>query len=114
MIPQKYRFHGHGSLRYLYRRGQTIRTRTLTVRYVHNARRTENRYSVIVARKILKKAVQRNRLRRRIYEIIRRRMPAIRPGYDITVTVFSPDLLTAPHDELESQVITALERAKLV
>lgn len=114
MIAQKYRFHGHGSLRYLYRHADVIRTRTLTVRYIQNPRRKLPRFTVVVAKKVLKKAVDRNRIRRRVYEVIRELHPEIKGSFDIAVTVFSAELLDVSHDELKRQVIQTFERAEVV
>lgn len=114
MIAQKYRFHGHGSLRYLYRRAEVIRTRTLTVRYIHNPRRKLPRFTVIVAKKVLKKAVDRNRMRRRVYEVIRELQPSVLGSFDIAVTVFSAELLDVSYDELKRQIVQVFERAGVV
>lgn len=111
MIAQKFRFHGHGSLRYLYRHADAIRTRTLTVRYIRNPRRKLPRFTVVVAKKVLKKAVDRNRIRRRVYEIIRELQPQLATSYDIAVTVFSAELLEASHDELKGQIIQSFVKA---
>ena len=114
MIAQKYRFHGHGSLRYLYNHGQNVRTRTLTLRYIKNARRSEPRITVIVAKKVLKKAVMRNRIRRRLYELIRELLPQLPQDHDIAITVFSAELLLMTHEELKDQLLQILERAELL
>lgn len=114
MLAQKFRFHGHGSLRYLYKHGESIRTRTLTLRYIHNPRRKTPRFSVIVAKKVLKSAVKRNRMRRRIYEILRELEPRVKRSHDIALTVFSPELLDIPHEELRQQVIEVLDRAAVL
>lgn len=114
MIAQKYRFHGHGSLRYLYKHGESVRSRTLTVRYIHNPKRETPRFTVIVAKKVLKKAVKRNRMRRRMYEEIRVMIPEIKPHRDIAVTVFSPELLLVSQAELREQLRSLLEKADLI
>lgn len=114
MIAQAFRFHGHGSLRYLYRNGEAVRTRTLTVRYIHNPRRKKPRFTVIVAKKVLKRAVKRNLMRRRIYEIIRELQPQIKNSHDIAITVFSPELLDVSFLELREQIMDVLTRAEVV
>jgi len=114
MIAQKYRFHGHGSLRYLYKNGDTIRTRLLTLRFIKNPRREQPRLTVIVAKKVLKRAVKRNLIRRRLYELLRELLPQLPPNADIALTVFSAELLTMPHEELKSQLVEVLERAELL
>ena len=76
MLAQKNRFHGHGSLRYVYANGNAVRTQKIVVKFTRNPHRTDSRFAVVVSKKVLKSAVGRNRIRRRVYEIIRKEMPA--------------------------------------
>ena len=112
MLSHKYRFHGHGSLRYLYRNGQTVRSRSLMLRFTPNKFRVHSRFAVIVAKKVLKSAAKRNRVRRRIYEVIRAHEATIPAGYDYSLTVFSPELMTIPSADLEREVTELFKQIK--
>lgn len=112
MLSHKFRFHGHGSLRYLYRNGRTARTRSLMLRYSPNKFRVHSRYAVIVAKKIVKAAAKRNRIRRRIYEVVRVHEDMIPEGFDYSITVFSAELLTMPHSDLEREVLDLFRNIK--
>jgi ribonuclease P protein component len=112
MLSHKLRFHGHGSLRYLYRNGKTARTRTLMLRYSPNKLRVNSRYAVIVAKKVTKAAARRNRIRRRIYEIIRLHEATIPEGYDFSITVFSGELIATPYPDLEREVMELFRHVK--
>lgn len=113
MLAQQHRFHGHGSLRYVYKHGQSVRGRVVTVKYSANPRREHSRVSVVVSKKVLKSAVGRNRIRRRVYEIVRHCLPAIeRAGtYDIVLLVFSAEAATMPYGELQDAVHQQLSAA---
>lgn len=113
MLAFKNRFHGHGSLKYVYRNGASVRSRLFAIKYVKNTRRTTPRVAIVVSKKVLKPAVGRNRIRRRLYEIIRQELPQLIPEYDIAVIVFSRDVETIPHEELETAVIESLRQARL-
>lgn len=113
MLSQKYRFHGHGSLRYLYRNGYTVRNRSLLLKYVENKHRANSRVAIVVGKKVAKSAVTRNRIRRRIFEIVRKHLPNIKPHHDISLTVFTAEFSTLPSDELEENVLTLLSQAHL-
>lgn len=104
MISNSYRFHGHGSLRYVYKNGSTDRTRWFMVRYTANNRRKKPRVAVIVSKKVYKSAVKRNRIRRRVYEIIRNSINDQTPVMDVVLTVYSPEVLTATPDEVNQQI----------
>ncbi len=113
MIHRKYRFHGHGGLRYLYKNGQTARNRSVMIRSIENPTRPRSRYVVIIAKKIVKSAVGRNRIRRRVYEVLRRHMSELTPHHDIAVTVFAADFMTISGAELERSVLEVLSQAHL-
>ena len=104
MLDSSHRFHGHGSLRYIYKNGQTVRNGALTLRYLENPRRRTSRFAVVVSKKTLKSAVGRNRIRRRVYEIIRREQPQLKPRHDVVILVFSSELRTTSHEELLGQL----------
>jgi ribonuclease P protein component len=111
MIAAKYRFHGHGSLNYLFRNGSTSRHATILVRVVKNLRRTDSRVSVIVSKKVAKSAVVRNRIRRRVYEILRTHWAQIEQRTDFAVTVLSAEIAVEPASKVEHIVLSALQRA---
>ena len=113
MIAYRYRFHGHNSLRYLYRNGATARNRAVLLRYVDNPQRVHSRLAVVVGKKVSKSAVKRNRIRRRIYEVFRRHWDHIAPHTDMSVTVFSVDIATIPSTELEDMLLDVLHQARL-
>lgn len=111
MLQQRYRFHGYGGLRYLYRHASAERSRLLTVKYVANRRRRMPRIAVVVSKKVHKSAVGRNRIRRRIYEILRQQVPQFTGVYDVALIIASSEVLTTPHDELALVVKNLLVRA---
>lgn len=114
MLASRNRFHGHGSLRYIYMNGRSIRTRLFTLKYVENKRRKTPRVSVVVSKKVYKGAVGRNRIRRRIYEIIRRQLPFIISTTDIVVIISSNEVRLMPAPELEKMVVDSLTQAGLL
>ena len=111
MLQQRYRFHGYGGLRYLYRHASAERSRLLTVKYVANRHRRMPRIAVVVSKKVHKSAVGRNRIRRRIYEILRQHVPHFTGVYDVALIITSSEVLTTPHDELALVMKNLLVRA---
>jgi ribonuclease P protein component len=112
MIAQKYRFHGHNSLRYVFANGQMARDKFFAVKWAPNERRHHPRLSVVVSKKIFKSAVKRNRVRRRIYEIAR---PLLidAPAIDVVISVHVAEVLDASRDELAIQLLPLLHGAGL-
>jgi ribonuclease P protein component len=113
MLSFSHRFHGHGSLRYVYKNGQAIRTHTITIKYVKNPHRHHSRFAVVVSKKVHKSAVGRNRIRRRLYEIIRQEIPHIKSPHDVAVMVFSSEVMTMPQEELVEAVKQLFETGGL-
>ena len=104
MLAYKNRFHGHGSLRYVYANGESVRTQKIVIKYTKNPHRKESRFAVVVSKKVLKEAVGRNRIRRRVYEIIRHELPRIDGIYDVAVMIFSKEVKDMPQDELRKLI----------
>ncbi len=113
MLGQRYRFHGHGSLRFLYARGAAVRSSLLTIKYSNNPRRRSSRFAVVISKKILKSAVGRNRVRRRVYEIIRHQLPLLKTNQDVAVLVFSAEVLQKSHQDLQAIISQLFAQAGL-
>lgn len=114
MIARKFRFHGYGSLNYVYKNGQTVRGTLCSLKYAKNTRRKNFRVAVVVSKKVHKSAVTRNRIRRRIYEIIRAHQDHIGEPYDMVFSVFSDQVVTLPDAELNALITSNLSKAKII
>lgn len=113
MLAAKYRFHGYGALKFLFSHGKTYRSKNASLRVAHNSRRQNSRAAVVVGKKVLKAAPRRNRVRRRIYEILRNQWPNIKPAQDILISVYNPELYKAEHDELTAEITRLLKEADI-
>ena len=110
MIARKNRFHGYGSLRYVYQNGQTVRGQLCALKYVRNSRRDTYRIAVVVSKKVSKSAVVRNRIRRRLYEAVRQTVLPSEP-FDLIINVYSDQLASCPDSELRQVVFDKLHAA---
>ena len=111
MLKQDYRFHGHNSLSFVYRNGNIVRGKTMSIKYIQNPRRKDSRVAVVISRKVLKSAPKRNRVRRRIYEFIRKNWSHIAHPKDIVALVYDPRFFDMPSQELESTLQELLEKS---
>jgi ribonuclease P protein component len=110
MIRVKNRFHGYGSLKYVYQNGRTVRGPLFAVKAVSNPRRSTYRLAVVVSRKVNKSAVDRNRIRRRLYESARNIETKLTAA-DIVLTVYNDAVLDEPWANLNIQLKKQLEQA---
>lgn len=113
MISSLYRFHGHNSLRYVYTNGKAVRSQLMTVKTTTNNRRKNSRFSVVVSKKVIKGAVGRNRIRRRLYEYVRTHLDKIEGIHDVVIICTSPELRTLPYADIESQLTQLFVKAGL-
>lgn len=111
MISSQHRFHGPTSLSFVFRRGNTVRDRFMALRYIQNPRRQAYRLAVTVSRKIHKSAVQRNRVRRRLYAIVQRHEGRITAPFDLVLSVYSDQVVDLPPAELERSVVHLFTKA---
>ncbi len=114
MIERRHRFHGLGSLRFVYSRGKMVRGPAMALKYNLNERRQTYRCSVVVSKKVSKSAVTRNRIRRRIYEIVRSQEDRITKPYDLVITVYHEQVATMPSAELTKTIYNLLTQASVV
>lgn len=111
MLRQKYRFHSRGGVNFVHQKGQMIRTPMMAVTFIRNERGFR-RFAVVVSKKVMKSAVGRNRIRRRVYEAIRLEFPDDLPSTDYIFTVYNPGVMNVPFRELRRLVQELIERAE--
>ena len=70
--------------------------------------------AVVISRKVNKSAVVRNRIRRRIYEVLRSNSDAIKGNYDLIFSVYGDELADISSKELEVMVKGLLKRANII
>ena len=113
MLTHRHRFHGHGSLRYLYQNGDAARSRVMTVKYITNPRRKHSRFAVVISKKVLKLAVRRNRVRRRVYEVIRAELPMLKDNHDVAIIIVTADFLHMEYTAIQNEIKRLFSQANL-
>lgn len=110
MLNSKYRFHSRGGVKYVYKQGKTLRRPEISLIFTNNSRKG-TRVAVVVSKKVLKSAVGRNRIRRRIYEALRLNWSAVKPARDYIFVVYDRKLLTLPFSEVQRLVLSLIEES---
>lgn len=113
MIPFNNRFHGHSSLGFVYKNGLSFRSRLFVLKLIENKKRKKSRAAVVVSKKVLKSAVRRNRIRRRVYEYIRQDINNYNKNYDIVIIISSAEVYSMPSNELIEQLNQVFNQASL-
>ncbi len=85
----------------------------ITIKYISNPHRKNSRFSVVISKKVIKLAVKRNRLRRRIYEIIRTELPKLKTNHDVVIMIFSPEVYSFDSSKLNKVLKASLSQSGL-
>ena len=112
MLPSENRLKKARDIAKVYKKGVYGGAGVLSVKAAKTGK-PQTRLVVIVAKKISKKAVVRNRIRRRIVEFLHTQWGTVAPGYDIVVTAHQ-DISEFTRPDLESATIKALKRAGVI
>lgn len=102
MLPTNHRLRRSGEIRRVQRSGKGVRSTFLAVRALSIARRSVPRFAFIVGTKVSKKAVVRNRWKRRLRAAVKARIAHF-PVADYTITV-RPGVLEPTYRALEQDV----------
>ncbi|MEI8338681.1 MAG: ribonuclease P protein component [bacterium] len=111
MLSKIHRFHGYGSIKGVYQRGNNYRGPLMTLKVSNRATNRPFRVAVVVSKKVSKSAVVRNRIRRRIYEAVRTMPDKNLPGKDMIFTVHSDSLASVEDKKLKKDVTDLIEKA---
>ncbi len=106
MLASAYRFHSRGGVNAVRSMGKRTRGQEISLITMPNAR-GKSRVGVVVSKKVLKSAVGRNRVRRRIYAALEPYVPFTTPR-DVLVLVQSARVRTMPWPELQAEVAKLL------
>ena len=96
----------------MYQKGKTVRKPKMSLVFCENTRGF-TRMAVVVSKKVDKTAVGRNRIRRRVYEVLRKNLEFIPEKMDYVFVVFSRDVMTMPFTELEKTLGELVAEAKV-
>lgn len=117
MIPYENRFHRRNAIRYLYLKGEAHRSRLLTLKILKRQNSKQNnlltRVVVVVSKKVLKSAVRRNLIRRRIYSIVSKQLKELNHPYDIAIIVSSAEILSLSHKYLVELISELFKEANM-
>lgn len=114
MIPKENRFTGNRSIERVYKSARPIRSGLFTIR-VKESSQDNYRLAVVVSKKVSKSAVVRNRIRRRVFELVRKNIdgsPGLK-GQEIIITVFEEKAAAMRSEELAAQLENLFKKAKI-
>ncbi len=112
MLPAKYRITKDKDFKRINALGKAFFSPRLRVKLLAN-KLDFSRFTVVVSKKVSKKATERNYLKRQLREIFRLNKQKIKIGYDIICSAGQKSLGTK-YKDLEKDLIFLLNKAKLL
>lgn len=111
MLPKEYRLKRKKDFEKVLRKGKLLAKNFLILKTVKNNLKT-SRIGVVVSRKVSKKAVLRNKAKRKIREAVRTNIKKIKPGYDL-IFFTKKGIEKKSFSEIKKEIEKLIVRAKL-
>jgi ribonuclease P protein component len=117
MLIKQYRLTKNLEFAAVASQGMAVYSPTLVIKNINNDFKY-SRFGFIVSNKVSKKASQRNLIKRRLREIIRKNLEKIIKGKDIVIIV-SPKIITSQgkvmtYEQIEKDLLNILGKANLI
>lgn len=112
MLPIKNRLKKKSDFERVFKKGIGRKDDNLLLKTLKNNLET-SRFGFVVSKKISNKAVVRNKIRRILREIIKKKLPEIKTGLDV-IFIANPSCKTKDFWEIEAAVKELLYRADMI
>lgn len=117
MLSASYRLRSHCDFDLVYRRGKNCQSDLFRIivlkRPAQNHKTLNSRAGVVVANKIIKKAVERNKKKRQIRASLRELLTQAKEGYDIIV-VAKAKIISASYRQILADLTTSFYKVHLL
>ena len=112
MLPKKFRLTKTEEIAKIFKNGRSSFDKILAVKMLA-AENKAGRFVVVVSAKVSKKAVVRNKIKRRLHEIIRLNLPKIKSGLDFFILAL-PAAKEADYHDLEKSLQNHWQRLAIL
>ncbi|MEY4744787.1 MAG: hypothetical protein RL272_732 [Candidatus Parcubacteria bacterium] len=109
MLARKYRLTAEKDYARIFAKGRPFNGRGTGMKVIRNRLETP-RVGFVVSTKVSKRAVERNQVKRRMREIVRKRLPGIIGGIDI-VFMARPESVKMSFVEIERSMVELITKA---
>jgi ribonuclease P protein component len=111
MIPKENRLRTKADFAHLFKKGQIFHSKGISAKVGQN-KLGLTRLGFVISTKVHKKAVRRNKVRRRLRTIFGRRLEVLKPGLDIAILA-RKEVLEMGFKELEAAAERLIQKAEL-
>lgn len=111
MLAKKFRLKKEKEIERVLAQGQFFKNGYLKLKLIENEL-NRSRFATPVGLKVSKKAVDRNKIKRRLQEVLRLKWKRIKQGYDVLLMVEKP-IIKKNYQEIDEDLTQLLKRAGL-
>ena len=112
MLPRENRLKKEEDFKKIFKKGRGFTNNLFVLKIVKN-NLDISRFAFVISKKISKKATIRNRIKRRLDNVIRADLPKIKKGWDGIIIVL-PGAEIKDFKEIEEDINQLLEKARLI
>ncbi len=112
MLKKPYKITKNKDFKTIFKQSGFFKNQFFLLRYKKN-NLLNSRFGFVVSKKVSKRAVDRNKIKRRAREVIRLHINEIKPGYDI-IFFMGNNSLDASYSELELNIKNSLKEINLL
>lgn len=112
MLPSQNRLKKKKDFQKVFKKGKGLRENLITLKWVNNNLET-SRFGIVISKKISKKAVLRNKIRRRLREEIKKILPHFKKGIDIVI-IANPGATKEKREKIAEDLKKIFYRARLI
>ena len=112
MLPAANRLSKEKDFKKTFQKGKSFFTKILGVKILKNNLEA-SRFGIVVSTKISKKAVQRNKIKRQIREVLRLNLDKVKPGFDVVIITL-PAIRDLKYADTEKELLTALKKLNIL
>lgn len=109
-LTKRSRLGSKDDIRDVFKKGRTLNSEFFRIKYLFDDGGSK-KFGVSVSSKVFKRAVERNLVRRRLSETIRKNLSRIKPGLKAVIAV-KKDILTQDKRRVEEALLEELARAR--
>lgn len=112
MLPQENRLKRKKEFEAVFKGGRIVRGNNFFLKYLANGT-DKTKIGFVVSKKVSKKAVDRNKIKRRLREVFRLKKQGIKTGLSIVIMT-TPSIKELSFKEIEKEAGNLLEKGSLV
>jgi len=112
MLPRKYKLKKDNDFKKVFNKGKHYQKDFIKIKFLKNDLEI-NRFGLVIGLKISKKAVQRNKIKRQLEEVIQSELEQMKKGVDIIILV-QPEIIEKEYQEIREALIELFKKSKII